>query len=46
VRFSSRVIGSAETVPLRGPQVPHRFSFEKASAKTVSNWEEIAKALE
>ncbi len=41
------VIGSAETVTAAGPQVPHRFSFEKAKgAKTVSEWEEIAKALE
>jgi hypothetical protein len=41
------VIGSAQTVTAAGPQVPHRFSFEKAhGAQIVSEWEEIAKALE
>jgi hypothetical protein len=41
------VIGSAEMVAAAGAQVPHRISFEKAKgAKTVSGWEELAKALE
>ena len=41
------VIGSAEMVSAAGAQVPRRISFEKArGAKTVSGWEELAKALE
>jgi len=41
------VIGSAQTVTDAGSQVPQRFSFEKAKgAQTVSEWEEIAKALD
>jgi len=41
------VIGSAEMVAAAGAQVPRRISFEKArGAKTVSGWEELAKALE
>jgi len=41
------VIGSAEMVAAAGAQVPHRISFEKArGAKTVTEWEGIAKALE
>jgi hypothetical protein len=41
------VIGSAQTVTAAGPQVPHRFSFERAKgAKAVSEWEEIVTALD
>jgi hypothetical protein len=41
------VIGSAETARSAGAEVRHRISFEKdKQIQTISEWEEIAKALE